>query len=142
MTEPASGVDSLMEEARAARAHAHAPYSGFTVGAAVGTDAGVFRGANAENASYPVGICAERAAAVAAVTAGVTRIHTLAVAGPTDRPTPPCGMCRQFLFEFGPEMTVVSEGTSGERRTWSLRRDLLPDAFGPDAVGAPHPDGE
>lgn len=141
MSEPAANrtnpaavdEDALVEEARAARAHAYAPYSGFTVGAAVATDAGVFRGVNVENASYPVGTCAERVAAAAAVAGGASHIDAVAVAGPTADPTPPCGACRQFLNEFGSRMLVISEGSSGERRRWSLA-DLLPEAFGRDAL--------
>jgi cytidine deaminase len=127
-------IDELLAAARLAREHAYAPYSGFAVGAAVETDAGMFSGANVENASYPVGMCAERAAAAAAVSAGARRIGAVVVATGAARPTPPCGMCRQFLHEFGPGMVVVSEGGEGTRRRWRLQ-DLLPDAFGPDALG-------
>jgi cytidine deaminase len=126
-----AGVDALLDAARRAREHAYAPYSGFAVGAAVETDAGTFAGANVENASYPVGMCAERAAAAAAVSGGATRIGAVVVATRAVRPTPPCGMCRQFLYEFGPGMVVVSEGGDGTRRRWRLN-ELLPDAFGPE----------
>lgn len=127
-------LDALIDRASAARANAYAPYSGFAVGAAVSTDQGVFSGANVENAAFPVGTCAERVAAGAAVAAGARLVHALAVAGPTEEPTPPCGMCRQFLFEFGPDMTVVSVGTGGRRRRWPLS-ELLPAAFDPAALG-------
>jgi cytidine deaminase len=125
-----AAVDALLTVARRAREHAYAPYSGFAVGAAVQTDAGTFAGANVENASYPVGTCAERAAAAAAVSAGARHIAAVVVTTRATRPTPPCGMCRQFLYEFGPGMAVVSEGGDGTRRRWRLS-DLLPDAFGP-----------
>src|SRR4029079_3809657 len=127
-------IDELLAAARLARDHAYAPYSGFAVGAAVETDAGLFSGSNVENASYPVGMCAERAAAAAAVSAGVRRIGAVVVASRSARPTPPCGMCGQFLHEFGPGMVVVSEAGDGTRRQWRLN-DLLPDAFGPDDLG-------
>jgi cytidine deaminase len=81
-----------------------------------------------ENASSPVGICAERVAAVAAVSSGAPRIEAIAISGPGDSPAPPCGQCRQFLFEFNPEMTVVAEGSGGARRVWKLSQ-LLPDPF-------------
>jgi cytidine deaminase len=123
-------VERLLSAARDARARAHAPYSNFPVGAAVATDAGVFAGANVENASYGLSICAERVAAAAAVGgAGARRIDAVAVAGSGPAPTAPCGACRQFLYELNPEMIVVSEGTNGDRRTWRLS-ELFPDPFG------------
>lgn len=128
----AARPDDLMGAARAARGRAYAPYSRFPVGAAVETDAGVFAGANVENASYPVGLCAERAALGAAVSAGARRLLAVAVAGSSRLPTPPCGFCRQFLAEFDPEgaAPVACEGTdASSQRTWALR-DLLPEAFG------------
>ena len=129
---PAAAVDldALLAEARAARKRAYAPYSRFHVGAAVATDAGVFSGANVENASYGLAICAERVAAASAVAAGVRRIEAVAIAGSAPGPTPPCGACRQFLFEFNPDMLVVSESVNGERRQWRLS-ELLVDGFGP-----------
>jgi cytidine deaminase len=127
-------VDALLAAARSAREHAYAPYSGFPVGAAVETDAGMFAGANVENAAYPTGTCAERAAAASAVSAGARRIGAVVVTTRAARPTPPCGQCRQFLYEFGPGMVVVSEGGDGTRRRWRLN-ELLPDAFGPDDLG-------
>ena len=129
-----AAVDALLTAARRAREHAYAPYSGFAVGAAVQSDVGIFAGANVENASYPVGTCAERAAAAAAVSAGARRIGAVVVTTRGARPTPPCGMCRQFLHEFGPGMVVVSVGEDGTRRRWRLH-ELLPDAFGPDDLG-------
>jgi cytidine deaminase len=127
----------LLLEARAARERAYAPYSNFLVGAAVATDAGVFHGANVENASYGVSICAERVAAGAAVGgAGARVIDAVALAGSALSPTPPCGACRQFLYEFNPDMLVVSEGRNGERKTWRLT-ELLVEGFGPkDLEGA------
>jgi cytidine deaminase len=130
--EPAAeAIDDLLARAREARERAYAPYSRFRVGAAVLTSSGqVFTGANVENASYSVAICAERVAASQAVASGHRDIRAVAVVSSAAKPTPPCGVCRQFLFEFDPHMTVVSEGPDGERRTWRLS-DLLPDAFGP-----------
>lgn len=131
MTVPGDDLDALVREAWAVCGRAYAPYSGFSVGAAIATEAGVFAGANVENASYPVGLCAERAAAAAAASAGARRFDAVAVVADAEEPTPPCGMCRQFLFEFGgPDLTVVLEGRGGARREWRLG-DLLPEAFGP-----------
>jgi len=133
---PGPDLDPLLVEARSAMARAYAPYSRFQVGAAVSTDRGVFSGANVENASYSLSICAERVAASSAVAAGARKIDAVAVTASGPEPSSPCGACRQFLYEFGPGMTVVSEGTSGSRKTWRLS-DLLLDAFGPnDLEGA------
>jgi cytidine deaminase len=122
-------TESLLSEARQARLRAYAPYSRFFVGASVATDAGVFTGCNVENASYGVTICAERVAAATAVAAGARRLEMLVVTGSGPGPTPPCGACRQFLYEFNPEMAIVSEGRNGERREWRLS-ELLVDGFG------------
>jgi cytidine deaminase len=104
------------------------------VGAAVLAGGRIFTGVNVENASYPLGMCAERNAVGAAVTAGEKKIDCVAVVTDAARPTPPCGGCRQVLWEFGPESLVVSETTSGERVAWALE-DLIPDAFGPNSFG-------
>jgi cytidine deaminase len=117
-------------ESRAARDRSYAPYSRFTVGAALLTDGGIVRGANVENASYGLSICAERVAATAAVALGHRGIRALAVTSSAVDPVSPCGACRQFLYEFNPDMVVVSEGTDGRRARWLLSQ-LLPDGFGP-----------
>jgi cytidine deaminase len=127
---PGADIDNLMAEARSAMGRAYAPYSRFHVGAAVSTDLGVFAGANVENASYGLSICAERVAASSAVAAGARRIDAVAVTSSSPNPASPCGACRQFLYEFGPDMIVVSEGCDGSRREWHLS-ELLLDAFGP-----------
>lgn len=84
-----------------------------------------------ENASYGLSMCAERNAVHTAVVRGSKRIIAVAVVGPNERPSWPCGACRQVLHEFGPDMLVVAEGSGGEREQRRLRA-LLPDAFGPD----------
>jgi cytidine deaminase len=124
-------IDELVAAAGRAREHAYAPYSGFLVGAAVLARGRVFTGANVENASYPMTMCAERNAVAAAVAAGERTIDCCAVVTNDRRPTPPCGGCRQVLWEFGTSSVVVSETTDGERAMWALE-DLLPEAFGPD----------
>ena len=124
----AGEIEGLVEAARSARANAHAPYSGFKVGAAVLAGERVFVGVNVENASYPLSVCAERNAVAAAVAAGEHGIRAVAVVAGDQRPTPPCGGCRQVLHEFGPNVVVVSENEEGRRNQWALS-DLLPDAF-------------
>jgi cytidine deaminase len=124
-------AEDLVARAHAARERAYAPYSRFFVGAAVRTgDGRVFDGANVENASYGLSICAERVAAATAIAAGERRIEAIAVVGGSVRPAAPCGACRQFLFEFNPDMLVVSESPAGDRKEWRLS-DLLLDGFGP-----------
>jgi cytidine deaminase len=121
----------LISAALRARRNAYSRYSGFSVGAAVLSSRGkIYAGANVENASYGATICAERSAVCAAVTAGETDIVALAVTTGTDPAYPSCGICRQVLFEFGPDMEIllVSEGRKPERLRLS---DLLPRAFGP-----------
>jgi cytidine deaminase len=121
---------ALVDAARAARGHAHAPYSGFKVGAAlVLRDGRVFAGCNVENASLGAGICAERSALLQAVAAGARpgMLRGLAVYTGDSRPTPPCGMCLQFLVEFARDLPVL---LAGPRRRVRVRlRSLLPRPF-------------
>jgi cytidine deaminase len=130
--EQAALLDGLVDAARAVRDRAYAPYSRFLVGAAVTAGGETFAAPNVEVASYPLSVCAERNAVAVAVAAGHRHIDAVAVVGSGDEPTPPCGGCRQVLFEFGgPGLTVVAESPTGKRVMWALE-DLLPDAFGPD----------
>lgn len=122
-------ADRLVRAARDARRRAFAPYSGFRVGAAVRAGGRVFPGANVENASYGLTICAERTAVVAAVLAGRRALEGVAVASGTVPPTPPCGMCLQTLAEFaGPGLPVTLAGARGSRVETTLG-ELLPRAF-------------
>ena len=124
-------IDDAVGRARDAMDRAYAPYSGFAVGAAIVANGRIFTGQNIENASYPVSVCAERNAVGRMIDAGERRIDVVAVVTAGETPTPPCGACRQVLWEFGPGSLVVAETTGGERIMWALE-DLLPSAFGPD----------
>lgn len=127
--------DELLARAFEVRTHAHAPYSGFHVGAALLTEDGrVFVGVNVENASYPVGLCAERGALAAAVASGARRFSAIAIATDASSPTMPCGMCRQALAEFAPSFRVVTATVSGARAETSVAA-LLPSAFGRESLG-------
>jgi cytidine deaminase len=103
----------LVDSARAAAVHAYAPYSTFRVGAAVAAVGGVYTGANVENSSYGLSLCAERAALAAAVTAGERRFTAIAVACIDGAPGQdltefmPCGACRQWMQELAPDLTVL-----------------------------------
>lgn len=120
---------SLRAIADEARRNAYAPYSGFRVGAALRAEDGrVFAGANVENAAYGVGICAERSAVSAAVTAGAQRFAALALVSDGEGPAAPCGACRQVLAEFAPGLRVTSYGQNGEVAEWTVD-ELLPHRF-------------
>lgn len=126
----AGALRLLMEKATAVRESAYAPYSHFSVGAALlAEDGTVYVGCNVENASYGLGICAERSAAVSAVAAGRRTFRAIAIAGPPTTATLPCGACRQFLSEFAPHLVVVYT-TEGDAEQTTLDQ-LLPRAFGP-----------
>ena len=119
----------LRERATAAMERAYAPYSGFRVGAALlASGGGIIDGCNVENASFPAGICAERAALAGAVGRGERTFVAMAIVTEAHEPTPPCGVCRQALVEFAPELTIVSITRAGLEATWSLA-SLLPHAF-------------
>ena len=119
---------ALLAFARQVHPRAYAPYSNFRVGAAVFAGGEIFQGVNVENAAYGSTICAERAAALAAVTAGHTEFDAVAVVGDSDAPCVPCGACRQFLAEFNPLMRIILGGRSDAVQVWRLD-ELLPEAF-------------
>jgi homotetrameric cytidine deaminase len=127
------GPDALVAAARAAMERAYAPYSRFSVGAAVRADDGsLHAGANVENAAYPQGQCAEASALGVMVAAGRTRAAEVAVIASGDQVCVPCGGCRQRLREFLPlDGRVHLCSASGERRTVTLE-ELLPQSFGPE----------
>lgn len=125
---------ALRERALAAMERAYAPYSNFKVGAALlGADGSITEACNVENAAFPAGTCAERAALASAVAKGVRSFRALAIASSADDPTPPCGMCRQALIEFAPELEVISVTRSGKEARWRLT-ELLPQAFSPRSL--------
>ncbi|MEK7401401.1 MAG: cytidine deaminase [Gemmatimonadota bacterium] len=133
---PVAGPDlaSLRERALSAMERAYAPYSRFKVGAAlVGEDGSVYEACNVENAAFPAGTCAERAAISAAVAHGVRRFAKLVIASSAEDPTPPCGMCRQALIEFAPDLEIVSVTRNGKEAHWRLT-ELLPQAFSPRSL--------
>jgi len=118
-----------------ARDNAWCPYSHFPVGAALMADDGrIFAGCNVENASYPAGICAERVALGAAVTAGARRFTRIVIVSVAQEPTPPCGICRQALVEFAPNLEIMALSPDGNASRWSLA-ELLPVPFTPASLG-------
>ena len=125
----------LLRAARAAKKRAYAPYSRFEVGCALlASDGKVYLGANVENAAYSPTICAERVALPAAVVDGQRDFVAVAVVCDGEGPCTPCGVCRQVLFEFAPDLQVICAGASGPIARYILGRDLLPDGFGPQRL--------
>lgn len=128
----------LVKMAMDARKGSYAPYSKYNVGAAViaqnaSSEEKIFCGANIENASYPCGVCAERVAVPKAVFEGFKNIKTIAVVGTSDEICTPCGMCRQFLYEFNPDLRLLCAGNKGNFEEHKLK-DLLPFGFGASSM--------
>lgn len=125
----------LISAASRARENSHAPYSQFRVGAALRANSGrIFTGCNIENSSFGLTVCAERVAVFKALSEGERRFDAIAVVADTERLTPPCGACRQILWEFCRDAEVVLANLSGQI---TMRRvpDLLPDAFDASFIG-------
>ena len=122
-------LHGLLGMARIARGRAYVPYSKYPVGAALLCGSGkVYPGCNVENAAYPVCMCAERTALFSAVAAGEKEFVAMAVIADSDRPVPPCGVCRQALFELAPNLSLLLANLRGvEQRT--SPRELLPGGF-------------
>ena len=118
--------EDLKSSATEVRERAYAPYSRLSVGAAIQAGGKVFVGCNVENAAFPVGICAERAALAAAVAAGHQQIEAVVITA--EKPLTPCGMCRQALAEFNPEVPIVM--VSDQMEAQATLGQLLPDPFG------------
>jgi cytidine deaminase len=126
-------LEGAIEAARAVRDRAYAPYSSFLVGASVLAGGRLFDGVNVENASYPLGMCAERSAVAAMVAAGERRIDGVAVVAEGEGVPTPCGGCRQVLREFAsPDTPVLCVHVDGRRERYTVG-DLLPHAFTLDA---------
>lgn len=126
---------ALIEKAKKARLKAYAPYSKSKVGAALLTRSGkVYTGANVENASYGLTICAERAAVIKAVNDGHRDFVKIAVVTDENPPATPCGACRQFLAEFVKDLKVICANLKGKTEIYTLK-ELLPDAFGKRSTG-------
>lgn len=133
----------LIEGAINALQYSYSPYSGFRVGVALlGANGKIYTGVNVENASYGAGICAERTAAVKAVSDGETGFQAIAIAGqkpgdPDAEPTYayPCGICRQFLNEFSKDDMDVIIAKTAEEYVVKKLSDLLPNSFGPADLG-------
>ncbi|KAI9885540.1 MAG: hypothetical protein M1823_002679 [Watsoniomyces obsoletus] len=158
MTTPSAAHDispselaELIQNCVRAKEKAYCPYSHFRVGATLLTDDGLYiNGANVENASYSVGICAERTAYARAVADGHTKFRALAVSTDISPPASPCGMCRQFIREFGsPNFPVFMIDQDQNYHVMTLEQvglgssplrkfvDLLPFSFGPDVLPPP-----
>jgi cytidine deaminase len=121
--------DPLLAAALTAREYAHAPFSKFRVGAALEDESGrVHTGCNVENATYGLTICAERVAVFKAISEGARKFRRIGIAADSDALTPPCGACRQILWEFCGDIEIILGNPSGKRETLRLK-DLLPRAF-------------
>jgi len=127
----AATLQRLVEAARAARGHAHAPYSKFAVGAALLDEQGrIHAGCNIENAAYPESLCAETVALAHLVMAGGRRVIAAAVAGVAPEPVTPCGGCRQKLHEFASDDTTIVVADMDAVRLTTTLGALLPSSFG------------
>jgi len=132
--------EELMAAALSVRPKAYAPYSRFSVGAAVrGATGLIYTGVNVENASYGLTICAERAAIVQAVAAGERALTILAVAVDASQPATPCGACRQVMAEFAVQRIILGT-VAGQRQEFSLP-ELLPHVFKMNLPGGDDPNG-
>ena len=122
-------LQPLIETATQARLQSVAPFSDFKVGAAVRTENGkVYTGCNVESASYGLTVCAERVAIWKALSEGERHFTELAVVADTDTLTPPCGTCRQIIWEFARDAKIVFANLDGRNQVFNIRQ-LLPDAF-------------
>jgi cytidine deaminase len=122
-------MTDLLAAALDARQHAHAPYSHFLVGAAIeDVDGRIHTGCNVENSTYGLTICAERVAVFKAMSEGVREFRRIAVAADTETLTPPCGACRQILWEFCGDIEVTLVNPRGVSETLRMK-DLFPRAF-------------
>ena len=125
----AHSEQELIEAATRVRENAYAPFSEFKVGSALETDDGeIITGSNVESASYGLTVCAERVAVWTAISQGKRKVKKIAVVADTEELTPPCGVCRQIIWEFGGDIPVVLANLRGDTETVQMK-DLLPRAF-------------
>src|SRR6059036_2150348 len=117
-----SDAIKLYEAARRVRDNAHAPFSNFKVGAALETtDGHIVTGCNVENATYGLTVCAERVAVFKAISEGHRSFRRIAIVADTEEPTPPCGACRQILWEFGGDLEIVLGNLKGIQARHQLK---------------------
>jgi cytidine deaminase len=122
-------TDPLLAAALSAREHAHAPFSHFRVGAALEDSEGrIHTGCNVENATFGLTVCAERVAVFKAISEGVRTFRRIAIAADTEALTPPCGACRQILWEFCGDVELILVNPRGKTETYSLK-ELFPKPF-------------
>ncbi len=122
-------ADTLTAAALAVRENAFAPFSKFKVGAAIeDADGRIHTGCNVENATYGLTVCAERVAVFKALSEGVRKFRRVAIAADADVMTPPCGACRQILWEFCGDIEIILVNPRGKTETWQLK-DLFPKPF-------------
>lgn len=125
----AKNTKRLIQAARRARRHSHAPYSGFRVGAALLTSTGrIVTGCNVENSSYGLTMCAERTAIFKAVSEGIHRFSAIAITADRNSPIPPCGACRQVLWDLAGNITIILDSRRGSPLQLKLE-NLLPIPF-------------
>src|SRR6185436_18665584 len=121
--------EELIKAARDVREYSYAPFSKFRVGAAIETEDGdIIAGCNVESASYGLTVCAERVAIWKAISEGKHKVKNIAVVADTKELTPPCGVCRQIIWEFGGNVPVTLANLNGGRETVEMK-ELLPRAF-------------
>jgi cytidine deaminase len=122
-------IDTLIAAAKAVRERAHAPFSHFKVGCALEDEHGhIYTGCNVENATYGLTICAERVAIVKAISEGAGKLTRIAVVADTKTLTPPCGACRQILWEFCGDAELILENLSGQRESMTVKQ-IFPRPF-------------
>jgi cytidine deaminase len=122
-------TDRLVEAAREVRRRAHAPFSHFQVGAALEDENGrMFTGCNVENATFGLTMCAERAAVFKAISEGAAKIKRVAVVADTETLTPPCGACRQILWEFCGDAELILANLTGKQEAMTLKQ-IFPRPF-------------
>ncbi len=122
-------MDPLLQAALTVRENAYAPFSNFKVGAAIeDADGRIHTGCNVENATYGLTLCAERVAIFKAISEGVRKFRRVAVAADSVKLTPPCGACRQILWEFCGDIEITLVNPQGQTAVWKLK-DLFPEPF-------------